>query len=260
MLTYSPRNTERIVNQRPDAQTVKTYRQWQAEGRQVRKGEKGIRIYRPILKGDDRTRYKPVAVFDISQTDPMTRCLDCQTPAYPSDKFCAECGGAIWRLEQSETQPAPPAVIEPVPVLVADPTIAVAPKHLAAELKPVCAGIRKHKPAERRRNPLLEYVRVQASPHGMTAAPLLDSTPGMGAYPNPAAPIDVLLDLDNAYALATLPDPKKPLTITVETVTIEGYSYVWDRAPRSTGPCLVVSQPSSVPGRTDTMRFTTITV
>ncbi|GAA3623637.1 ArdC-like ssDNA-binding domain-containing protein [Microlunatus ginsengisoli] len=87
---YSFNNLILIWSQRPDATTVASYRTWQAKGRQVRKGETGIRVLAPILRrtpvvddhgqpvrGDDgwqRTRqhvvgFRPVPVFDLSQTD-----------------------------------------------------------------------------------------------------------------------------------------------------------------------------------------------
>jgi antirestriction protein ArdC len=65
---------------------VAGFRQWQAKGRQVRKGEKSLKIfgYREkrtentadadvAVKGDERVvRYFPtLSVFDIAQTDPV---------------------------------------------------------------------------------------------------------------------------------------------------------------------------------------------
>jgi hypothetical protein len=105
---YSLGNTILIALQRPDATQVASYRTWQSHGRQVRKGEHGIRIMAPmavrVRKGeceapkmgtlssgntiaqqvaanrrelgegtsdDHETRmlFKSVSVFDISQTD-----------------------------------------------------------------------------------------------------------------------------------------------------------------------------------------------
>ena len=139
--------------------------------------------------------------------------------------------------------------------------LTIHPKPLAQTLKPICAAIRKEStPSTRWRNPWLGAIRVQLTERETRAAPMFESVEDMGPFPNERATIDVLLDLDNAYALATLPDPKKPLTITVETATIESDRAPLMRVDTRTGPCLVVSQPSSVPGRTDTMRFTTIPV
>ena len=81
--TYSLRNTLLILSQFPEATQVAGYRAWQDKGRQVRKGERGIRILRPgtgkrTETADDGTEeehrfvyFVPTSVFDISQTDPM---------------------------------------------------------------------------------------------------------------------------------------------------------------------------------------------
>lgn len=78
---YSARNVALIHAQRPDASRVAGYRAWQALGRQVRKGEQGIRILAPRRRSvadgdtpaDERvevvTGFGVATVFDISQTD-----------------------------------------------------------------------------------------------------------------------------------------------------------------------------------------------
>ena len=81
---YSLNNTLLIALQRPDASLCASYTSWQRDhGRQVRKGEKGIKIIAPCKykveldeKDDDgnqkiaeRTGFKVVTTFDISQTD-----------------------------------------------------------------------------------------------------------------------------------------------------------------------------------------------
>lgn len=87
---YSFNNLLLIWSQRPDATAVASYRTWQAKGRQVRRGELGLRILAPILRRvpvlDDQDRpvrdnngspqhrqkvtgYRPVPVFDVAQTD-----------------------------------------------------------------------------------------------------------------------------------------------------------------------------------------------
>lgn len=82
---YSVRNTLLIMMQRPDATHVAGYQTWQSLGRQVRKGERGIRICAPVAYrakggedgqedeggdgGPTRVGFRSVAVFDISQTD-----------------------------------------------------------------------------------------------------------------------------------------------------------------------------------------------
>jgi len=80
---YSWWNTVAIFCQRPDASRVAGYRVWQRLGRQVRQGERGIRILAPCTyrrlvaddaSGDDTEitqlrGFKVVSVFDIAQTD-----------------------------------------------------------------------------------------------------------------------------------------------------------------------------------------------
>jgi antirestriction protein ArdC len=77
--SYSPNNVALILAQRPEATRVAGYRTWQALGRQVRRGERGIRIvvpYRtPIAPEGEEQRAETVAgwgarcVFDIAQTE-----------------------------------------------------------------------------------------------------------------------------------------------------------------------------------------------
>ncbi len=62
-------------------ENVFTYRAWQALGRQVRKGEKGVRVctWVPVTKKDEKTGEKKpdgkrpwtATVFHVSQTDPI---------------------------------------------------------------------------------------------------------------------------------------------------------------------------------------------
>jgi antirestriction protein ArdC len=76
---YSFSNSILIAAQRPDATQVAGYRTWNALGRQVRKGEHGIRILAPCVRktedvhtGERRPRvigFRSVCVFDVSQTD-----------------------------------------------------------------------------------------------------------------------------------------------------------------------------------------------
>jgi antirestriction protein ArdC len=59
---------------------VFVYKAWQAKGRQVRKGEKGVRITTWITmgpkkddpKGKTARRPQSTSVFHVSQTDPIT--------------------------------------------------------------------------------------------------------------------------------------------------------------------------------------------
>ena len=82
---YSLNNLLLILAQKPEATMVAGFRQWQTKGRQVRKGEKSIKIFGYREKTtetatDDDTsaderrviRYFPsLPVFDIAQTDPI---------------------------------------------------------------------------------------------------------------------------------------------------------------------------------------------
>jgi antirestriction protein ArdC len=80
---YSLNNVLLILSQRPDAARVAGFRTWQAVGRQVRKGEKALRIFGYSTKkvteqdenGDDVEKRYPrfpiLPVFDIAQTDPI---------------------------------------------------------------------------------------------------------------------------------------------------------------------------------------------
>ncbi len=75
---YSPNNVVLIHAQRRDATHVAGYRTWQALGRQVKKGERGIRIVVPyrtrVAQEEEGQRVESIAgwgvrtVFDIDQT------------------------------------------------------------------------------------------------------------------------------------------------------------------------------------------------
>jgi len=76
--TYSAHNCALIAMQRPDARRVAGYRAWQAMGRQVKKGAKGIAILCPApIKGktdagDDAVialRFRTGWVFDLADTE-----------------------------------------------------------------------------------------------------------------------------------------------------------------------------------------------
>ena len=71
---YSWANVAMILSQRPDATRVNSYKRWQALGRQVKQGEKGIAIWTPrIGKNSDGDRevtgFGIGYVFAIEQTD-----------------------------------------------------------------------------------------------------------------------------------------------------------------------------------------------
>lgn len=81
--SYSFNNTLLILGQKPEASLVAGFNAWRKLDRFVRKGEKGIWILAPMVyksdvgedasTGDQPTKvirgFKPVAVFDVSQTD-----------------------------------------------------------------------------------------------------------------------------------------------------------------------------------------------
>ena len=76
---YSANNVVLIAMQSPEASRVAGFNAWRKMGRFVRKGEKAIWILAPMVYkqaeaedgDDDRVirGFKPVAVFDVSQTD-----------------------------------------------------------------------------------------------------------------------------------------------------------------------------------------------
>ena len=78
---YSLGNVLLILSQRPDAERVAGFRKWQGLGRQVRKGEKAVRIFgystKKVTEEDENgdevekriARFPILSVFDIAQTD-----------------------------------------------------------------------------------------------------------------------------------------------------------------------------------------------
>lgn len=78
---YSANNSLLVLLQRPDATRVAGYRKWRHLGRQVRRGEEGLKILAPIFRtvedeqSGEKARvlcsFKVVKVFDVSQTDPV---------------------------------------------------------------------------------------------------------------------------------------------------------------------------------------------
>jgi antirestriction protein ArdC len=78
---YSANNTLLILVQRPSSTRIAGYRTWQSLGRQVRRGEEGMKILAPVFRtvedeeSSEKARilcyFKVVKVFDVSQTDPM---------------------------------------------------------------------------------------------------------------------------------------------------------------------------------------------
>ncbi|MDX2007111.1 MAG: ArdC family protein [Meiothermus sp.] len=74
---YSLHNQLLIALQKPDATQVAGYQVWKDMGRQVRRGEQGIRILAPLFRKpkteEEESKvvygFKVVSVFDVSQTD-----------------------------------------------------------------------------------------------------------------------------------------------------------------------------------------------
>ncbi|MER6257969.1 ArdC-like ssDNA-binding domain-containing protein [Streptomyces sp. NPDC001584] len=113
---YSANNMLLILAQCPHATQVRSFRQWKEHGRSVRKGEKGLRIFAPmkVTKKDQDgkpvldenghekkwIKYKTVAVFDISQTDPTegeTTPEESTEPAYAlGGKVRGEAPAELW--------------------------------------------------------------------------------------------------------------------------------------------------------------------
>ena len=93
---YSARNVMLIFAQKPDAKTVNSFDRWKASGRQVRRGERGLKIFFPMFRvvtlvnddGNEERRqvltgFGLGTVFDISQTDgpPI------EQPKAPEERF-----------------------------------------------------------------------------------------------------------------------------------------------------------------------------
>ncbi|MFF1573910.1 ArdC-like ssDNA-binding domain-containing protein [Leifsonia sp. NPDC058292] len=88
---YSLNNLLLILSQMPEASQVAGFRKWQALGRQVRKGEKAIRIFgystKKITEEDENgdevekrvARFPILSVFDIGQTDLIEGAQDAGT-------------------------------------------------------------------------------------------------------------------------------------------------------------------------------------
>ena len=88
---YSPSNIFLIMLTKPDATQVAGYQAWKKMGRYVRKGEKGIPIFAPLVHREDPDKddspkvlsgFRIVYVFDVSQTDgePLPPVPDWKSP------------------------------------------------------------------------------------------------------------------------------------------------------------------------------------
>lgn len=146
---YSFSNLLLIWAQCPEASRVAGYRAWQAKGRQVRKGERGIRIYGTgtvkVAADEDngeevengrRRVFFPVSVFDIAQTEVMEGHEDVSELAHTltgDDErgilsrvvaYLTACGVVVefapLRAANGYTQPSDEKTGGPVRVVIAD--------------------------------------------------------------------------------------------------------------------------------------------
>ena len=100
--SYSLNNTLLIAMQRPDATLCNSYKRWQGLGRQVRAGEKGIRIIAPAPIKTKRTReQKDGNQKTILGTDgkPLTEEVEVTIPRFKPT--------TIFAYEQTEGEPLP---------------------------------------------------------------------------------------------------------------------------------------------------------
>lgn len=141
ILGYSLRNQMLLLAQAEERgmslRDVDTFNGWRQRGQQVRRGEQGLRIVRPVGLDNDkdtesesdhderdrstgheqdeapRVRFRFMAVFDISQTDEVvgdddaeTACADCGAePGTPCLDGC-QCAGCTGRLDHEAGDPA----------------------------------------------------------------------------------------------------------------------------------------------------------
>jgi antirestriction protein ArdC len=130
---YSLGNTLLIGLQRPDATVVAGYQAWRKAGRQVRRGERGIFILAPLVRRRTNTNdadaaphaasptdrdtsrseifgVKPVAVFDISQTDgppiAAATAVDGYTPDGLRDALTAQITSLGYQVRYGDCRPA----------------------------------------------------------------------------------------------------------------------------------------------------------
>lgn len=94
--SYSLNNLLLIIAQCPHASQVAGFRAWQEKSRQVRAGEKAIKIFgyssKKVTEKNEQTgeeekkitRFPILSVFDISQTDPIE---GAQTPGHPARRL-----------------------------------------------------------------------------------------------------------------------------------------------------------------------------
>ncbi|WP_045825031.1 ArdC-like ssDNA-binding domain-containing protein [Williamsia herbipolensis] len=112
--SYSLNNTLLIMSQRPTATEVAGFRKWQELGRQVRKGEKAIRIFgfssKKVTETDPATgdetetripRFPILSVFAKDQTDPIEGAEPTATPDGIATRLAGDDPTGIYhRVEQ----------------------------------------------------------------------------------------------------------------------------------------------------------------
>jgi len=73
--SYSFGNSFLIYCQMPEASIIAGYRKWQELGRQVKKGERSLCIFAPLIRKDKESKeqevfgFRSASVFDVSQTE-----------------------------------------------------------------------------------------------------------------------------------------------------------------------------------------------
>jgi antirestriction protein ArdC len=111
---YSASNQLMIYMQAPHSTQVAGFRQWQGMGRQVQKGEKGIKIFAPMTVKDrddpdkkNLVGFKIVNVFDVSQTQGEA------LPVIPWPE-AGECPDGLWDqlIEHAASLGFPVTVLE----------------------------------------------------------------------------------------------------------------------------------------------------
>lgn len=103
---YSLTNVLLILAQHREASLVAGFRQWQTKGRQVRKGQRAIKIRgystKKVTETDEDTgeevqrtltRFPVLSVFDISQTDPID---GADAPAEPVQRLTGEAPAGLY--------------------------------------------------------------------------------------------------------------------------------------------------------------------
>ena len=126
---YSLRNTLLVMAQHPTAMQVAGFRKWQELGRQVRKGEKAIRIFGFSHRnrtetdpdtGDETTTKIPtfpiLSVFAQDQTDPIDGVSEIPTPADIASPLTGEDTTGIYdRIAAAITAQGWTVTREPIP-------------------------------------------------------------------------------------------------------------------------------------------------